>query len=79
VSFGFHAITADGHDINSILTAFEEIQSAPKNPKVIVFNTVLGKDVSFMENQPGWHGKPPSEDQFEQAIKELKEIFLKLN
>lgn len=78
-SFGFHAITADGHDINSILTAFEEIQSAPKNPKVIVFNTVLGKDVSFMENQPGWHGKPPSEDQFEQAIKELKEIFLKLN
>lgn len=70
-AFNFETIElADGHDFAQILPALD----APHNgmPKAIVAHTVKGKGVSFMEDQAGWHGKAPSQEQYEQAMAELK-------
>lgn len=68
-SFGFECITVDGHDIQAIVGAIE----APHNgkPKFICCQTHKGHGVSFMSDQYGWHGKAPSKDDYERAIKEL--------
>jgi transketolase len=69
-SFGWDAEVIDGHDIDAILGAIERGKAASK-PYCIVAKTVKGKGVSFMEGQAGWHGKAPSDEEFEQAMKEL--------
>ena len=69
--FGFNVINIDGHDFNQIINAFEEARSVKDKPTAIVAKTIKGKGVSFMENQAGWHGKAPNEEQFQIAIKEL--------
>ncbi len=68
-SFGFECMTVDGHDIQAIVDAIE----APHNgkPKFICCQTHKGHGVSFMSDQYGWHGKAPSKDDYERAIKEL--------
>ena len=63
---------ADGHDFDQIRAAFAEARATKGMPTCIVAKTVKGKGVSFMENQVGWHGKAPNDEQFEQAIAELK-------
>ena len=72
-AFGWNVISIDGHDIEQIIDAFEKARSTKGKPTVIVAKTVKGKGVSFMENQAGWHGKAPNEEQYNQAKSELEE------
>ncbi|HNF27435.1 MAG TPA: transketolase [Leptospiraceae bacterium] len=69
--FGWNLIEADGHDMNAILDAFEQAKAKTEGPTLIVFRTVLGKGVSFMENKPEWHGTPPNAEQMEKALQEI--------
>ncbi|MBI2848448.1 MAG: transketolase [Chloroflexi bacterium] len=71
-AFGWHVIEADGHDITQLLGAFEEAKNARGKPSVIIARTVKGKGVSFMENNPDFHGKAPSKTEVERALKELE-------
>lgn len=70
-SFGFEIIQIDGHDIEEIIKAFEVAKNVKGKPTCIIAKTIKGKGVDFMENQAGWHGKAPNEEQYEQAIKAL--------
>lgn len=72
-AFGWNVVEIDGHDFNQILSALEQSKTSDK-PFAIIANTVKGKGVSFMENNAGWHGKAPNDEQFEQALKELEMI-----
>ncbi|MBB5183462.1 transketolase [Catenisphaera adipataccumulans] len=69
--FGFEVVKANGHDFEAIKNAFDYALSVKRKPAVILWNTVKGKGVSFMEDQAGWHGKAPNEEQFKQAMKDL--------
>ena len=71
-SFGFHVITIDGHDFEQIEAAFNEAKTVKGKPTAIIAKTVKGKGVSFMENQVGWHGSAPNDEQYEKAVAELK-------
>jgi len=71
-AFGWHVIKIDGHDYDAIEAAFNEAAAVKGKPTVILAATVKGKGVSFMENNYGWHGKAPNDEQFEQAAAELK-------
>lgn len=71
-AFGWEVIEVDGHDIAALLDAFTAAKSVQGKPVCIVASTVKGKGVSFMENQAGWHGKAPNDEQAQQAIAELK-------
>lgn len=70
-AFGWHVITMDAHDFDSIEKAFEEAESIKDKPAAIIEKSVKGKGVSFMENQVSWHGTAPNEQQYEQAMSEL--------
>ena len=70
-AFNWHTIVIDGHDFDQIEAALKEAETVDK-PVAIIANTVKGKGVSFMENQVGWHGSAPNDEQYEQAIAELK-------
>ena len=71
-AFNFHVINvADGNDMAQLRAAFDEAKTVKGMPTAIVMKTVKGKGVSFMENQVGWHGKAPNDEQFEQAMAEL--------
>ena len=71
-AFGFEVFELDGHDLEAIEAALSA-RTAPGVPKCILAHTVKGKGVSFMENQVGWHGKAPNEEQRQQALKELED------
>ena len=70
-AFGFYVQTIDGHDFEQIEAAMEQAKTIKGQPCAIVMKTVKGKDVSFMENQAGWHGVAPNDAQYEQAMSEL--------
>ena len=71
-AFKWHVIElADGNDMEQIAAAFAEARKVSGAPVAIIAETVKGKGVSFMENQVGWHGKAPNDEQFEQAMAEL--------
>ena len=70
-SFGWETIEIDGHNYNEIYEAVENAKESEK-PFAIIANTIKGKGVSFMENQAGWHGKAPNDEQLQQALEELK-------
>ena len=70
--FGFHVETIDGHDFEQIEAALNTAKTVKGKPTAIVMQTVKGKDVSFMENNAGWHGVAPNDAQYEQAMAELK-------
>ena len=72
-AFGWEVVEIDGHDYNQIYEAVEQGKKANK-PFAIVANTVKGKGVSFMENQAGWHGKAPNDEQLKLALQDLGEI-----
>ena len=72
-SFGFNTINVDGHNIEELINAFNNAKLEKGRPTAIICKTIKGKGVSFMENQVGWHGKAPNEEQYKQAIAELKE------
>ena len=71
-AFNFHVINIDGNDFDEIRAAFKEAKETKGCPTAIVAKTTKGKGVSFMENQAGWHGKAPSDEQYEVAMEELK-------
>lgn len=70
-AFGWNVIAINGHDIGEIVQAVEDAKKVKGKPTVIIAKTIKGKGVSFMENQVGWHGKAPSKEQAEEAIKAL--------
>ena len=71
-AFKFHVVElADGNDFDQIRAAFAEARATKGQPTAIIAETMKGKGVSFMENQVGWHGKAPNDEQFEQAMAEL--------
>ena len=70
-AFGWRALEVDGHDIPSLLEAFAEARRTEGKPVVILARTVKGKGVSFMEDRLGWHGKPPTLEQRDLALREL--------
>jgi len=70
-SFGFQVINIDGHDIEEILKAFEVAKTIKEKPTCIIAKTIKGKGIDFMENQVGWHGKAPNEEQYNQAMRQL--------
>ena len=72
-SFGFEVIKICGHCFNQIEEAFEKAKSIKGKPTVIIAETVKGKGVSYMEDQVGWHGKAPNQEQYELALNELRE------
>ena len=71
-AFGFHVICIDGNDMEQIKKAFDEAKTVKEKPVAIIAKTVKGKGVSFMENQVGWHGKAPNDEEFEKAMAELE-------
>jgi len=70
-AFGWNVISIDGHNITDVNTALNEAKSFDAGPTVIIAQTVKGKGVSFMENNPQFHGKAPNKEQYVQAMKEL--------
>ena len=70
-AFGFHVISIDGHDFDQIKAAYAQAAATTGRPTAILAKTVKGKGVSFMENDAGWHGKAPNDEQFQQAVAEL--------
>ena len=72
-AFGWHVVSVDGHDLRQLLDALEEAKGVTGRPTAIIAKTVKGKGVSFMENDPSWHGKAPSAEQMEQALAEIGE------
>ena len=71
-AFGWHTIEIDGHDFSQILAALQEAQNTKNKPTVIVASTVKGKGVSFMENNVKFHGKAPTAEEAEKALRELE-------
>ncbi len=77
-SFGFHVVAIDGHDFDAIEKALETAKTVKGQPTAIVMKTVKGKNVSFMENNAGWHGKAPNDAEYAQAMSELKAQYAEL-
>lgn len=70
-SFGWNVINVDGHNFEELTTAFDEAKKCGEVPTAIIAHTHKGKGVSFMEDNAGWHGKAPSDEELAAAIKEL--------
>lgn len=71
-AFGWHVVKVDGHNFDAIEDAFNEAKNVKGQPTVLLAKTVKGKGVSYMENNAGWHGKAPNDEQFAQAKAELE-------
>lgn len=78
-AFGFNVIEIDGHDFDQMENAVEQAKACKDKPTAVIMKTVKGKGISFMENQVGWHGKAPNEDQYKQAMAELDAQIAALN
>ncbi|MGD0155526.1 MAG: transketolase [Terracidiphilus sp.] len=70
-AFGWEVLRIDGQDMSQIVDAFEQARAVVGRPVVILADTVKGKGVSFMENQPGWHGKAPNREELTKALADL--------
>ncbi len=71
-AFNFHTIVIDGNDFDQLRAAFKEARETKGQPTAIIAKTVKGKGVSYMENQAGWHGKAPNDEEYAIAMDELK-------
>ena len=71
-AFNFHVINIDGNDFDQIDAAFKEAKTVKGQPTAIIAKTLKGKGVSFMENQVGWHGKAPNDEQYAIAMEDLE-------
>jgi len=74
-AFNFHVIVIDGHDFDQIEAAVEEFKQTTGKPTAVIAKTIKGKGVSFMENNAGWHGKAPNDEQYEIAMNDLNAIL----
>jgi transketolase len=70
-AFGWHVIEVDGHDLAQLIDASDQAKLIKGQPTVIIAHTIKGKGVSFMENNPDFHGKAPDAKQVEIALREL--------
>ena len=77
-AFGFKVVAIDGHDFDQIEAALNTARETKGQPTAIVMKTIKGKDVSYMENNAGWHGKAPNAAEYEQAMNELNAIYAEL-
>lgn len=77
-TFNWHVIKIDGHDMTQIEDALRQAKAMKNQPTMIVAETVKGKGVSYMENQAGWHGNAPNQEQRDQAIAELDQYIAEL-
>ena len=77
-AFGWNVLKVDGHDYEAIAMALERAAAEKGAPTVILARTVKGKGVSFMENDAGWHGKAPNDEQYEKAHAELAATLAEL-
>ena len=75
-SFGINVINVDGHNIDNLIDAFTTAKQTKGKPSVIIAKTIKGKGVSFMENQAGWHGKAPNEEEYNLAMEELNSLLI---
>lgn len=73
LAFGWNVIEADGHDMGSILNAYDEAERVKGKPTVVLARTIKGKGVSFMENEAEWHGIAPKPEELDKALRELGE------
>ena len=71
-AFNFHVINIDGNDLDQIDAAFKEAKTVKGQPTAIIAKTLKGKGVSFMENQVGWHGKAPNDEEYKIAMEDLE-------
>ncbi|MFH0876555.1 MAG: transketolase [archaeon] len=71
-SFGWHVLEADGHNVSDVIDKLREAEHIHSKPVAILCHTVKGKGVSFMENNAGWHGKAPNDEELKKAIEELQ-------
>ena len=71
-AFNFHVINIDGNDFDQIDAAFKEARTVKGKPTAIIAKTLKGKGVSFMENQAGWHGKAPNDEEYKIAMEDLE-------
>ncbi len=74
-AFGWNVLVIDGHDLEQIQQAIDTAETVKGKPTMVVCKTIKGKGVSFMENQYGWHGTAPNQEQRDQAIAELDEYL----
>ena len=77
-AFNFHVINIDGNDFDQIDAAFKEAKATKGMPTAIIAKTVKGKGVSFMENNAGWHGKAPNDEEYATAMADLEKIGAEL-
>lgn len=79
-AFGWEVYEVDGHDIDALIEVLSQLKVSDTDvPKLVVARTVKGKGVSFMEDQAGWHGKAPNDEETEQALAELAAARAELN
>ena len=74
-SFGFNVININGNNFDEIENAMNKAKQCKEKPTAIIAKTIKGKGVSFMENEAGWHGKAPNEEQYKKALNELEEMY----
>ena len=77
-AFGCNVVTIDGHDFGQIEEAFAAFHACTDRPTCILMHTTKGKGVSFMENQVGWHGKAPNDEEYKIAMDELEKAMAEL-
>ena len=77
ISFGFDTYSIDGHNLDEIDQTIAKAKTVKNKPHMIILNTIKGKGVSFMENQVGWHGVAPNDEQYRQAMAELDSQYVK--
>lgn len=77
-AFGWHVIKINGNDFDDIEKALKEAETVKDKPTAIIAETVKGKGISFMENSVDWHGKAPNEEEYNTAVKELKDSLAAL-
>lgn len=77
-AFGWHVIKCSAHDFNELESAVNEAKATKGKPTAVIMKSVKGKNVSFMENNPAWHGAAPKEDDYNKAIAELDEQIKRL-
>ncbi|MFC1546861.1 transketolase, partial [bacterium] len=71
-SFGWHVVEIDGHSYDEIINAYKEAINTKGKPTVIIAKTIKGKGVSYMEDEAGWHGKAPNDEQMKKALEDIE-------
>ena len=71
-AFGFNVLTANAHDFDELEAAFNAAKACKGKPSAIIVKSVKGQGVSFMEDQASWHGTAPNDEQYAQAVAEIK-------